>query len=44
MTCSKTANPTSEELISEVNFNKQKEYENFDSEALDEYQSNSDDL
>jgi hypothetical protein len=41
MTCSKTANPTSEELISEVFFNKQKDYENFDSEALDEYQSNS---
>ena len=34
-------NPTSEELISEVCLNKQKDYENFDSEALDEYQSNS---
>jgi hypothetical protein len=41
MTCSKTANPTSEELISEICLNKQKDYENFDSEALDEYQSNS---
>ena len=44
MTCSKTANPTSEELISDVYFNQQKDYENFDSEALDEYQSNSDDM
>jgi hypothetical protein len=36
MTCSNISNPTSEEFISDVYIKKQKYYENFDCEALDE--------